>query len=143
MKRMIRKTKKMLIIMGTLIMITAFAIAGTLLFYANIQTNMNVGNILTIDGQPAENTIITNDINGYANTTYNNTYEMTVNKNATIYFNIDQSPEITTTILNEDTPISQIDMLVGTTYYIEIQYYIHNDATSGNYYSNITINPAP
>ena len=136
-KKIKNKIKKLMIAMGITTLLSTLAIAGVLLYYAQIDTNVNVNNLIEINGQPAENLQINININMYPGETNTTTYTILSHKDTNINFLID-SPDIITTINNGMTTLS---MTAETIYYLDINYYCPNNLTSGSYYSNITIQP--
>ena len=142
-KKKSKKIKQMIASIAIVFILSSIAIAGALLYYANISAEVNVSNLIDINGGPAENTAISVQLNGYPNDTINETYILKAYRDTTIYFNVDSDTEIQTTIYYNSNPITQLNLVENVNTTIEIQYYIQQNATSGNYWSNITIDQNP
>ena len=121
----------------------SIVIGGALLYYANLSANVSVDNILDINGEPAENYDIDLNLNGYPNDTISETVVLKSYRNMTVYFDIQNDNEIETTIYYNSNPITNINLVENINTTINIQYHILNNATSGSYWSNISINPSP
>jgi len=134
-----KKNRKYIAVL--LISILAFTAGAAILeYYAGINANINVGNILNIDGYPAENLIITKGINIYPSQTNTTNYTFMSNIDTNISFAV-ESPYIDVEILYNNTAITYLDMTKNVSYALEIVYTCPFNVTSGVYWSNITINP--
>jgi len=142
-KKYNKKVKKMLVALGITTLISTFAIAGVLLFFADVQTDVNVSNLLNINDIPAENLLITNTINGFPNETHVRTYYLNATQDLTVYFIVDSDDNITTNVKYMGNPVTELGLTANTNTTITIEYYIPINTTSGTYPSSVKFNPTP
>ena len=141
----IRKIGKKTLVIMTILSMVGIATAGILLFYANIDTTVNVSPLIEMDGNPIENTLMTNEITGYGGDVNVTMHTLLAHRNANISFEI-LSPEIETEIRYYDSNYLLGGIIDGDLYLpaetpilVNFVYKIPYNLTSGTYNSNITI----
>ena len=128
------------ILLFMVIMTSAMIVGATILgFYLQLTPTVTVDNLITFDGQPAEELITTEDFNTIpgTTTTFNHTVES--EENLEIFFTWTNETGITTTVLYLGNPVNQLTLVAGVEYDIQTQYIVDSMAKSGTYNTSLEI----
>lgn len=127
------------IMLITLVLTSVIVTAGILSFLVKIETGVTVEPSLLFDGIETNNLVINENFNCIAGNTTIYPHTIKAFRDMNISFIIEDCEEVNVTILFLDNPITEMILTNEIEYTIYTKYTVNPLATSGIYYTNISL----